>query len=90
MLCGSFVDIDKLERLKLLQGVPLIMEIIFPHWISTQPACPAAKLLVDPQDFSFLNQVHGHNYEKFAHLARVNPDGFPWPEALESEVYVRL
>lgn len=60
------------------------MEIVFPHWISTTPAAPAAKLEVKPQDFPFLAQIHGHNDEKLVQLATAHPDGFPWPEALES------
>ena len=59
-------------------------EIVFPHWISTQAAQPAAKLLVEPQDFPFLDRVHGHNDQKLAQLSRENPDGFPWAAALES------
>lgn len=59
------------------------MEIIFPHWISTGPAHPLAKLQVGPDDFPFLSQIHGHNDEKLVQLATVRPDGFPWPEALE-------
>jgi len=60
------------------------MEILFPHWISTQSAQPVAKLLVTPQDFPFLAQVHGHNDEKLSRLAAQDPNGFPWLEALES------
>ncbi|MHA2066934.1 MAG: hypothetical protein ACXABY_21415 [Candidatus Thorarchaeota archaeon] len=60
------------------------MEIVFPHWISTSPAKPIAKLHVGPQDFPFLAQIHGHNDEKLVQLATANPSGFPWPEALES------
>lgn len=59
-------------------------EIIFPHWISAQPAKPLAKLLVGPQDFPFLAQIHGHDDEKLSRLAATNPDGFPWPEALKT------
>ncbi|MBE0685155.1 MAG: hypothetical protein IH585_04065 [Anaerolineaceae bacterium] len=59
-------------------------EIIFPHWISTQPAQPIAKLLVTPVDFPFLDQIHGHHDEKLIRLSSTNPNGFPWPEALES------
>lgn len=61
------------------------MEIILPHWISTSPAKPIAKLPVGNQDFPFLAQVHGHNDEKLAELATADPSGFPWPEALESQ-----
>lgn len=62
------------------QGV----EIVFPHWVSSQPVQPIAKLLVEPDDFPFLDQIHGHNDEKLARLASANPNGFPWLEALES------
>ena len=58
--------------------------IIFPHWTSFEPAEPVAKLLVQPQDFPFLAEVHGHNDEKLARLAAQDANGFPWPEALET------
>ena len=58
--------------------------IIFPHWIGSQPTKPVAKLHVQPQDFPFLAKVHGHNDEKLVQLATADPDGFPWPEALET------
>jgi hypothetical protein len=60
------------------------MEIIFPHWISNQPAEPVARLQVGPQDFPFLSQIHGHNDEKLNRLAAADPNGYPWPEAWES------
>ena len=60
------------------------MEIIFPHWISKLPVQPIAKLKVGPQDFPFLDQIHGHDDEKLVQLAAENPAGFPWPEALMS------
>ena len=63
-----------------MQGV----EIVFPHWISPVPAEPAAKLMVGSQDFPFLAQIHGHNNEKLDQLAIADPNGYPWPEALES------
>jgi hypothetical protein len=59
-------------------------EVIFPHWISSKSAQPIAKLLVEPDDFPFLNQIHGHNDEKLIQLASANPNGFPWLDALES------
>ena len=59
-------------------------EIIFPHWISFQSAKPIAKLLVEPDDFPFLDQTHGHDDEKLIQLYSEDPNGFPWPEALES------
>lgn len=57
-------------------------KIVFPHWVSPQPARPVAKLRVEPQDFPFLAQVHGHDDEKISQLAAADPNGFPWPEAL--------
>jgi hypothetical protein len=62
-----------------VQGV----EIVFPHWISTLPAKPVAKIMVGPTDFPFLAQIHGHNDEKLVELYTSNPEVFPL-EALES------
>lgn len=59
-------------------------EIIFPHWISFKPARPVARLLVHPQDFPFLDQIHGHDDEKLVRLSTEDPNGFPWPAALET------
>ncbi|MFH2038801.1 MAG: hypothetical protein ABIJ65_05135, partial [Chloroflexota bacterium] len=70
----------KQEASQEMQG----MEIIFPHWISTSPSKPIAKVQVGPLDFPFLEQIHGHNDEKLVELAAENPGGFPWPEALMS------
>ena len=60
------------------------MEIVFPHWISSVPAVPAARLMVGAQDFPFLASIHGHNNEKLIQLATADPNGYPWPEAWES------
>ncbi|MFP3898294.1 MAG: hypothetical protein ACLFVD_03190 [Dehalococcoidia bacterium] len=68
------------EASQQVQGV----EIVFPHWINSSPARPLCKLQVDPADFPFLSQTHGHNDEKLVELATADPNGFPWPEALES------
>jgi hypothetical protein len=57
--------------------------IIFPHWISSKPAKPIAKLHIQPQDFPFLTDIHGHINEKLAQLIMDDPNGFPWPEALD-------
>jgi hypothetical protein len=59
-------------------------EVIFPHWVSAQPSHPVARLRVGPQDFPFLAQVHGHNEEKLVRLVAADPNGYPWPEALET------
>jgi hypothetical protein len=59
-------------------------DVVFPHWISESPVCPVARLQVGPQDFPFLAQIHGHDDEKLVRLSAADPNGFPWPEALES------
>ena len=63
-----------------IQGV----ETVFPHWISPVSAEPVARLTVGPRDFPFLAQIHGHDNKKLDQLAATDPNGFPWPEALES------
>jgi hypothetical protein len=75
-----------LPRQDFVQEAPqqaLGVEVIFPHWISTLPAKPIAKIRVGSQDFPFLAQIHGHNDEKLVELYTSNPDVFPI-EALES------
>lgn len=74
--CQSF----KQEAAQQVQGI----EILFPHWISPLPVMPVAKLSVSPQDFPFLDQIHGHNDEKLVQLATADPNGMPWGEALVS------
>jgi hypothetical protein len=69
----------KREASQQVQGV----EIIFPHWISSSPTLPLGKVQVGPDDFPFLCQIHGHDNEKLVALATADPNGFPWPEALE-------
>jgi hypothetical protein len=59
------------------------MEIVFPHWISPVAAMPVARLNVEPQDFPFLEQIHGHDDEKLVQLYQSDPNGFP-AEALVS------
>ncbi len=59
-------------------------EILFPHWISAKPARPVAKIRVQPQEFPYLAQIHGHDDAKLSELAAGDPDGFPWPAALIS------
>ncbi len=72
----SFVQ----EAPQQVQGV----EIVLPHWISTAPTSPIARLRVGPQDFPFLAQIHGHNNDKLVELSAADPGGFPWPQALLS------
>jgi hypothetical protein len=68
------------EASQQMQGV----EIVFPHWISSVAAEPAAKLMVGPQDFPFLSRIHGHDNVKLNQLAMADPNGYPWSDALES------
>jgi hypothetical protein len=67
------------EASQQVQGV----EIIFPHWISPLSAKPVAKLSVRAEDFPFLDQVHGHNDEKLNQLAKTDPNGYSWSDALD-------
>jgi len=59
------------------------VEVIFPHWISTSPAKPWAKIRVGPDDFTFLEQIHGHDDKKLIELYTSHPGEFPI-EAVES------
>lgn len=82
--CDGMVYI--LPRTSFKQEPPQQMfgtEIIFPHWASLKPAKPVAKLSVQPKDFPFLSNIHGHNDEKLVQLMAADPNGFPWPDALE-------
>jgi hypothetical protein len=40
--------------------------------------------MVGPQDFPFLSRIHGHDNVKLNQLAMADPNGYPWPDALES------
>lgn len=57
-------------------------KIVFPHWIGSKPTRPLAKLRVHPQDFPFLDEIHGHDDETLRQLVAVDPNGFPWPQAI--------
>jgi len=61
-------------------------KVTFPHWISTRLVCPATKLVVHPHDFPFLNKIRGHDDEKLIQLVQADPNGFPWPEAIISQL----
>ena len=82
--CNGVIYI--LPRQKFIQEAPqqiMGVEVIFPHWISTSPTKPNAMIKVGPEDFPFLEQIHGHNEEKLIELYTSNPGVFPL-EALES------
>lgn len=57
-------------------------EVTFPHWVGFKPVKPVAKLRVQPQDFPYLDQIHGHDEDKLKQHFVADPSGFPWPEAL--------
>ena len=47
---------------------------------SLVPVRPAAKLLVQPEDFPFLQAIRGHDNEELRARAAADPDGFPWSD----------
>jgi hypothetical protein len=49
---------------------------------SPVPVKPVAKLAVGPSDFPFLEQISGHDDELLRGRVAVNPEGFPWLEAV--------
>jgi hypothetical protein len=48
------------------------------QWASPEPVRPLARVAVSPDDFPFLSEVRGHDYEAVAARAAADPDGFPW------------
>ena len=50
------------------------------QWRSFDPVRPLAKIAVEPSDFPFLDQIHGHEPAEVRKRAIENPDGFPWLE----------
>jgi hypothetical protein len=57
-------------------------EIVFPHWYSYKPTAPITRLPVQPSDFPFMRQIHGHDDATLVSLAAKDPGGFPWAEAV--------
>lgn len=45
---------------------------------SPTPVQPVTKLLVAPEDFPFLYDVHGHDDHELVARVTADPDGFPW------------
>ena len=45
---------------------------------SPVPVTPAARLEVQPDDFPFLDKIHGHDDGVLAARISADPDGFPW------------
>jgi hypothetical protein len=48
------------------------------QWASLVPVRPLAQLPVEPGDFPFLGQLHGHDAQVVQERAARDPDGFPW------------
>lgn len=55
-------------------------EIKIAQVASLIPVRPAAKLMVRPEDFPFLQAIRGHDNEKLQARAAADPDGFPWSD----------
>ena len=47
---------------------------------SPVPVAPVAKLMVDPSDFPFLEEIRGHDDELLQTRIAADPTGFPWGE----------
>jgi hypothetical protein len=54
----------------------LLVEVA--QWASLAPVRPLAQLPVEPGDFPFLDQLHGHDPRILQERAARDPDGFPW------------
>jgi hypothetical protein len=48
------------------------------QWRSFDPVRPFAEISIEPQDFPFLDQIHGHDTENVIRRSKDDPDGFPW------------
>jgi hypothetical protein len=48
------------------------------QWASLESVRPLGRLAVTPDDFPFLDNVHGHDQETIVARAAADPDGFPW------------
>ncbi len=62
------------EAPELYQGVMLESA----HWASLVPVKPVGKLLVEPEDFPFLNRIVPHDQALINERAKKDPEGFPW------------
>jgi hypothetical protein len=55
-------------------------EIQIPQLASLAPVVPLARILVEPDDFPFLNQIRGHDHSRLQEYADAMQTGGPWPE----------
>ena len=53
-------------------------EIESAQWRSFSPVTPLAKITVEPEEFPFLAQIHGHDQAVVQQRAQADPEGFPW------------
>jgi len=77
----------RLPREKLEQEPPQQMfgvHMSFSHWTSSRPARSVARLHVRPHAFPVLAQIQGHDNRKLRQPTVTEPDGLPWPQALET------
>jgi hypothetical protein len=48
------------------------------QWRSFEPVKPLAKIKVVPEEFPFLDQIRGHDFDTIQKRATQDTDGFPW------------
>lgn len=53
-------------------------KVKFPHWVSMLAVKPLGYLTVNPWDFPFLNEVHGHDDNEIRRKYQENPNWLPW------------
>jgi hypothetical protein len=52
--------------------------VSFPHWISESRVKPYGYISVEPHDFPFLGDIHGHDDDEQRRRYEENPDWKPW------------
>lgn len=56
---------------------------------SLVPVRPAAKLLIEPEDFPYLNQIRGHDLDTVVARSSEDPSAFPWLDDPDESGQVR-
>ncbi len=75
-----------LPRATFEQQAPLCNGEMTAHvaqWASLTAVKPLAKIAVAPDEFPFLEQIHGHDVPTLLRRAAANPGGFPWLDEQE-------
>jgi hypothetical protein len=54
------------------------VEVLLAQCFSREAARPLCRLLVEPGDFPFLEQIRGHDDAVLQARAQTDPNGFPW------------